>query len=110
MGTLFAHGYGPDCLEKYSWDQIFLMIECLAERDAQRIDMVLQPIAGLFGAKDYSPGRVDVPGRGEAKPGRGGYADMSDQAVKARAVKRDSRILSAAVKWGIGVYDGPRKG
>lgn len=90
LGSLFMAGFGPDCLERYSWDQIALMGECIARHHAGMLDAILTPVAALMGAK-FAKGKVK---RGKSKPVTS--IDYTDFDSVKRAKDRDARILIGA--------------
>jgi len=74
-------------MERYTWDQIGLMGECIARNRIDMLEMVLGPVAEAMGGK-RKPGRVS---RGkERKPTT---IDHTDLAAVKRAKARDARIL-----------------
>lgn len=90
LGALFAAGFGPDALDRYTWDQLGLMGECIARHHAAMLDAVLRPIAAGLGM-EYAPGKVE---RGPKK--RSTSVDYTDLDAVKRAKERDARILLAA--------------
>lgn len=92
LGSLFAAGYGPDALERYTWDQLGLMAECVALHRQEMLSAFLGPVGSALGVK-YKPGRVD---RGSRRPKAPTSVDYTDQASVKRAKARDARILTMA--------------
>lgn len=102
MGLIFAAGYGPECLERWTWDQIAIVAECLAINEAERVGSILRPLAGALGA-DVKQGGVEVGGsRRKAQKAKQGSSrtriDHNDADMVARAKARDARIIAFAGK------------
>lgn len=91
LGALFASGFGPEALERYSWDQLALMAECIGIHYAGLLEGILAPVATVLGGK-YKRGRVARGARAKG-PTQVDYTDLD--AVK-RAKERDARILVGA--------------
>lgn len=89
LGALFAAGHDLSLLERYSWDQIALMAECLGMHHTRMFDVLLAPVAAFMG-KGYKPASAPKSG---SKPTS---VDYSDPASVKRAKERDARILIGA--------------
>lgn len=90
LGALFAAGFGPDALERYTWDQIALMVECMTLHRMAVMEPIMAGLTALTGGK-WRRGRVT-----RGKPRRPTAIDYSDLDAVKRAQARDARILAMA--------------
>jgi len=95
LGGLFASGHGPDVLDRYTWDQLGLMAECIGLHWVGLLDMVFSPLAGAMGGT-YTSGAVETNSRKAPRKMGPTEIDRTDLDAVKRAKDRDARILTMA--------------
>jgi hypothetical protein len=83
-------------LDRWSWEQVQLVAECIALHKVQQLEMILGPIATGLGAEYKSSQVRETIRRQPGDVKRRTMLDRSDPAAVKRAQQRDAAILMAA--------------
>lgn len=96
-------------LRRWTWKQVQLAAECIAQYEIDRLNMIVEPLLAAFDI-EYKPGEVETKGRtrkGKPAKKRPTDIDYSDAEAVARAEKRDAALLGAFKGMGVQIREDP---